>query len=176
MPRLCRVTVAVTQLSFIVGGAGCATTRAEVVAPAAIAAPAGTRVLAAADATGTQDYVCAGKDGTFAWTLRGPDAVLNDGHGQALGRHFGGPTWEWRDGSRIAGALVAKVDAPDAGAIPWLLLSVKEHQGAGVLDPVRYVQRLATKGGKAPADGCDSAHADSVTRVPYSAHYVFLGS
>lgn len=174
MPRLRRATVAVMQLSLL---AGCAATRVESVAPAALAAPAGTRIVVAADATGTQDYVCAaGKDGAFAWTLRGPDAVLNDANGQRLGRHFAGPTWEWRDGSQIVGALVTKADAPDAAAIPWLLLSVKEHHGAGVLGAVRFVQRLATQGGKAPADGCDAAHADRVTRVPYSARYVFLGS
>ena len=194
MRRLHRATVAVTQLSLAVGAlglAGCAGTRAALqptaalpsaTAPAALQPPAdaGVRALLAADASGTQDYVCSpapgASDGTFAWTLRGPDAVLFGAHGERLGRHFAGPTWEWSDGSSITGALAAKADAPDAAAIPWLLLSVKEHKGAaGALAPVRFVQRLATTGGKAPTDGCDGDHANQVARVPYSAHYVFLG-
>ncbi|HEX4456989.1 MAG TPA: DUF3455 domain-containing protein [Polyangia bacterium] len=191
MLRLRRAAVAVMQLSLAAGSmglTGCAGTRAALqptaalptpAAPAALTPPADAhvRALLAADASGTQDYACVlGKDGTYAWTLRGPDAVLFGAHGARLGRHFAGPTWEWSDGSAITGALAAKADAPDAADIPWLLVSVKEHQGAtGALAPVRFVQRLATKGGKAPSDGCDGDHAGQVTRVPYSAHYVFLG-
>ena len=179
------------HLSLLTGAVGCAGTRAALqpstppatdAAPAAIVPPKDAHVhaLVAADASGTQDYVCSpvtGHDGSFAWTLRGPDAVLFGAQGAQLGRHFAGPTWEWSDGSAIVGALAAKADAPDPADIPWLLLSVKEHKGAGgALAPVRFVQRLATKGGKAPADGCDGDHANQVARVPYSAHYVFLGS
>jgi hypothetical protein len=176
MTRQLILTAAVTQLSLLSGLARAESppAPADTVTPAAVSAPAGTHVLLVADAVGTQDYVCSASGATFAWTLRGPDAVLNDAHGQRIGRHFAGPSWEWSDKSQITGAVVAKVDAPDPAAIPWLLLSVKEHHGEGVLGPVRFVQRLGTKGGKAPAAGCDAAHATQVTRVPYSAHYVFL--
>ena len=44
-----------------------------------------------------------------------------------------------------------------------------------LLDRVRFVQRLQTQGGKAPAGGCDAAHAGATSRVPYSARYIFLG-
>jgi hypothetical protein len=176
MPRLLTVAVAVTQLSLCTGVAVAdPAATAATAAPPALNAPHGNRILLVADATGTQDYVCTATAGAYAWTLRGPDAILSDRQGKPVGRHFVGPTWEWSDKSQVVGALVAKADAPDATAVPWLLLSVKEHHGDGVLGPVRFVQRLGTRGGKAPAAGCDAAHAAAVSRVPYSAHYVFLG-
>jgi hypothetical protein len=39
---------------------------------------------------------------------------------------------------------------------------------------VTSIQRLNTKGGKAPASGCDAAHTDQELRVPYSADYAFF--
>jgi hypothetical protein len=42
-----------------------------------------------------------------------------------------------------------------------------------VLSRATSIQRLNTKGGKAPASGCDAAHAGQEVRVPYSADYLF---
>jgi hypothetical protein len=44
-----------------------------------------------------------------------------------------------------------------------------------LLASTRYVQRLDTVGGVAPAAGCDSAHAGTRARVDYSATYDFYG-
>ncbi len=56
--------------------------------------------------------------------------------------------------------------APAAGDIPWLLLSVKSAEGSGALARAKFVQRVQTKGGVAPAVGCDAAHAGTEARVP----------
>jgi hypothetical protein len=64
--------------------------------------------------------------------------------------------------------------SPDAGAIPWLVLHAKSHQGEGVMASVQYIVRMRTEGGMAPASGCDAAHADAEVRVPYSAVYVLF--
>jgi len=48
-----------------------------------------------------------------------------------------------------------------------------DHAGSGVLSPVTSIQRVNTKGGKAPATGCDAASANKELRVPYSADYLF---
>ena len=45
----------------------------------------------------------------------------------------------------------------------------------GLLDKVAYVVRSGTAGGAAPATGCDAAHANAESRVPYSATYTFFG-
>ena len=92
-----------------------------------------------------------------------------------MGKHFAGPSWESTDGSRVIGKAVANAPSPDADAIPWLLVSVVSHEGtaAGVLSRATSIQRLNTKGGKAPASGCDASHAGQEVRVPYSAEYLF---
>jgi hypothetical protein len=70
-------------------------------------------------------------------------------------------------------ALEAKADAPDASAIPWLLLAAKSHAGEGALANVSFIERVATTGGKAPARGCDATRVDAEQRVPYTASYYF---
>jgi uncharacterized protein DUF3455 len=70
------------------------------------------------------------------------------------------------------GALQASVPAPEAGAIPWLLLRATTRAGDGVLSGVDFIQRIRTEGGVAPAGACDPA-ADATVAVPYRARYVF---
>jgi|HubBroStandDraft_2_1064218.scaffolds.fasta_scaffold165475_2 hypothetical protein len=139
----------------------------------------GTPVLLKAAAKGVQVYACKAKEGapsTFEWTLTGPDAQLFDDKGQPIGKHYAGPTWELADGSKVIGKLHGKVDAPDPSAIAWLSLDAKETQGTGLLARVKSIQRVGTAGGKAPATGCDAAHAGAETRVDYTATYYFYGS
>jgi hypothetical protein len=38
---------------------------------------------------------------------------------------------------------------------------------------VSSIQRLQTKGGKAPANGCDESHRGAQARVSYTADYYF---
>jgi hypothetical protein len=139
-------------------------------APDALRVPDGNAMVLKASATGWQIYACAA-DG--AWKLKAPDAVLRDDAGKSIGKHFAGPTWEASDGSRVVGELKAKADAPDANAIPWLLLAAKSHAGEGALAKVSFIQRLATTGGKATASGCDAAHVGAEQRVAYTATYYF---
>jgi hypothetical protein len=127
-------------------------------------------------AFGVQIYDCKpGKDdpARFEWVFRAPEAVLFDAGGRKVGKHYAGPTWEANDGSKAVGEVKAHVDGPDAGAIPWLLLSAKSTSGTGVLGRTASVQRLQTVGGKAPADGCSQAQAGTEIRVPYNARYYF---
>jgi hypothetical protein len=130
--------------------------------------PPGEELVARAHASGDQIYAC---DGAH-WILSGPDAKLSDEAGRETGRHFTGPTWEWSDGSRVAGRPVSSV-APDPGSIPWLLLTATSHDGEGVLTKVSSIQRLHTTGGKAPASGCMASRKDEKVRIPYTADYYF---
>ena len=141
--------------------------------PPQIQAPASEKLLLQVHAKGDQVYTC--KEGVtqFAWTLKAPDAQLFDKDGKPFGKHFAGPSWEATDGSRVTGKAVANAPSPDADSIAWLLLNVISHEGSGVLSPATTIQRINTKGGKAPASGCDAAHAGQEARVPYSADYLF---
>jgi hypothetical protein len=125
---------------------------------------------------GAQIYSCrADKDDAarFAWALQEPEAELFDRDGNRLGKHYAGPTWEAKDGSKVTGEVVARADSGDANAIPWLLLTAKTTAGPGIFANVRFIQRLHTVGGSAPSDGCDAHAADREVRVSYSADYWF---
>jgi hypothetical protein len=141
--------------------------------PQQLQPPAGGQLLLQVHAKGDQIYTC--KEGVteFAWTLKAPDAQLFDKDAKLFGKHFAGPSWEANDGSRVTGKAVANVPSPDADSIPWLLVNIVSHEGNGVLSRATTIQRINTKGGKAPASGCDSPHAGQEVRVPYSADYVF---
>jgi hypothetical protein len=143
--------------------------------PPQLQPPATEQLLLQVHAKGDQIYTCKDKGNAaqFAWTLEAPDAQLFDKDGKPFGKHFAGPSWEAQDGSRVTGKAVANAPSPDADSIPWLLVNIVGHEGAGVLSRATTIQRLNTKGGKAPATGCDASHAGREVRVAYSADYLF---
>ena len=143
------------------------------VAPS-IDVPAAEKLVIQLHGKGVQIYTCAAKDGSWAWTLKAPEAKLLDDAGHEVGTHFAGPRWRLLDGSEVQGKLIAT--QPHAGTIPWLLLSATSTGGDGKLSKVDMVRRTETSGGVAPADGCDAAHAGVETRVAYAAIYGFYTS
>lgn len=142
--------------------------------PAAIK-PAGMSVYLEVPATGVQIYTC-GKNpaGAWAWNFKGPEAELFDTQKKTIGKHYGGPTWEGADGGKVVGAVKANAPAPGGNAIPWLLLDIKSSEGAGQFTQAKGILRVSTTAGTAPAQGCDEAHANQESRVPYTATYLFL--
>jgi hypothetical protein len=142
--------------------------------PQQLQPPANEQVLLQVHAKGDQVYTCKSDGAQFTWTLKAPDAQLFDKDGKPFGKHFAGPSWEAVDGSRVTGKAVANAPSPDADSIPWLLVTIVGHSdNDGLLSRATTIQRLNTKGGKAPAAGCDAAHVGEEARVPYSADYVF---
>lgn len=147
--------------------------------PAALAVPAGNYVKAAYFAQGVQIYTCqpaAAPGQGYAWTLKAPDARLTDLGGVTLGKHYAGPTWESNDGSKVVGAVLARANAPEAGAVQWLLLRAAQNSGEGVFANVTYVQRLHTSAGAAPATGCDASTIGAEVRMPYSTLYYYYAA
>jgi len=136
--------------------------------------PAGMASYLEVSATGVQIYHCAKNDtGGWTWVFKGPEAALFDKDKKQIGKHYAGPTWEGMQGGKVVAG--AKANAPGAaGAIAWLLLEVKSHEGTSVFTDAKTIQRISTNGGVAPAQGCDEAHAGQEARVPYTATYVFL--
>jgi hypothetical protein len=142
--------------------------------PEALQPPANEQQVLQLHAKGDQVYSCKVDGPQPGWTLKAPDAQLFDKDGKVFGKHFAGPSWQASDGSRVAGKAAANAPSPEADSIPWLLVKVVSREGEGVLARVTSVQRINTKGGKAPASGCDAAHAGQEVRVAYSADYVFF--
>ncbi|GEP58138.1 DUF3455 domain-containing protein [Reyranella soli] len=137
--------------------------------------PKGAPLLLQVDADGVQIYTCEAKDQGFAWVFKAPEANLFDKQGRQIGTHFAGPSWKFADGS-VVGELAARADAPASGAIPWLLLKPKSHEGSGVPANTAFIRRADTKGGAAPAAGCDAAHKGEQARIRYYALYQFFGA
>jgi hypothetical protein len=160
-------------------GAVSAATAAAPTIPAALQAAAGERKALEHHARGVQIYRCAAASAGAvpAWTFVAPQAELfsNASSSAVAGTHGAGPFWQASDGSKVVGAVKARADAPQAGAIPWLLLTTTSQGGAGVLAAVTSIQRVQTVGGTAPASGC-AAPADlgKEARVPYTAQYLYF--
>ena len=137
--------------------------------------PAGEKVFIHARAKGVQIYSCAaGTDGKYSWMLKAPKAELFDEQGKLIGEHFAGPTWKLKDGSEVTGKKVDEHQAPKAGAIPWLLVTVTGHKGSGALKTVTTIQRVNTEGGMADAAKvCDASKSGTESESSYSADYYF---
>lgn len=99
---------------------------------------------------------------------------------------FANATWQGSfDSSKVWAQTTNAIPAgshpscPNAGAIGCLLLQVIGAQagptGGKLLTPATYIQRLNTKGGSAPADGCSTAaDVGKQSLVPYTADYYFF--
>jgi Protein of unknown function (DUF3455) len=168
-----RIVVFAFTALLVTANVGLLSSAAAQQIPQQLQPPANEHLLLQVHAKGDQVYTCKGDAAQFSWSLKAPDAQLFDKDGKAFGKHFAGPSWEANDGSRVTGKAVANASSPDADSIPWLLVSIVKHEGDGVLSKATSIQRLNTKGGKAPATGCDSTHAGAEVRVAYSADYLF---
>jgi hypothetical protein len=114
-------------------------------------------------AQGIQLYQSVEKDGKPQWVLEAPQAVLRDyDTGTKVGTHSKGPVWKAREGSKVQGKLLASAPAPNASAIPWLLLELKGDGGAGRFGKVTFIARVDTWAGRAPglAYPCQDPHRD----------------
>jgi hypothetical protein len=143
-----------------------------VAAPEQLAAP-GTQTVLSLEASGVQIYECRqDAEGKLAWALKAPEADLYDDAGVQEVHHFAGPSWRANDGSQIEGKVLRQAPGDTPSSIAQLLLAAKSVGPDGVLSNVRFVQRLATAGGVAPAQACTTA--GQTGRSPYIARYVFL--
>ncbi|NML17705.1 DUF3455 domain-containing protein [Azohydromonas sp. G-1-1-14] len=138
--------------------------------------PANEQLALRVPARGVQVYECRLKANAqgYEWALVAPEAELFDTRGRRIGRHYVGPHWEADDGSRVAGMVKERADAPTPDAIPWLLLSARSVGGEGLFSRVSSIQRIHTVGGTAPKSGCSAARTGTSVRVPYTADYLFF--
>ncbi len=136
--------------------------------------PVHATLVSQAEGRGVQIYTCKAQGVAFQWMFMGPEAKLFDAAGQPVATHGAGPSWTWSDGSMITGKVLQKRESPDPTSVPWLLLAATPAAGKpGQLAGITFVRRSETKGGVAPADGCDAGHVGTMTRVPYTATYEF---
>jgi hypothetical protein len=146
---------------------------AEVSIPEQIKVPGGNSPVLTVHAKGDQIYQCTLNDGAYSWQLQAPDARLFDEQGNIVGNHYSGPIWEYKEGSRVVGRVVNKINIAPDSSISWLLVEVVGHKGDGLFSNIGYINRINTQGGIPPLLGCDSNHLGGEKRVVYSADYIF---
>ena len=130
-------------------------------------------------AVGVQKYKAQEVAGSYPvayqWVFVAPQADLFDATNKKVGTHSAGPTWQLSVTDSIYGQPFTPArTAPggDATSIDWLLLMPKQGKTpTGIFADVSYVQRLATKGGKAPTT--PPTAATDVVEVGYTAIYAF---
>ena len=144
--------------------------------PAAVQVPEGHKVALETVGVGRITYECRAKKdmaGQFEWAFVGPDATLMDRKQQMVGKYYGPPaTWESRDGSKVTGTQLAVAPA-SPGSIPLQLVKANPATGMGAMQGVSHIQRVATKGGVAPASACDASTLGQKQVVDYQADYIF---
>ncbi len=142
--------------------------------------PAGNTRIATFYAVGVQKYKAQLKPGStpaeYMWAFVAPQATLYDAHNKMVGTHSAGPTWQLYGATdSIYGQAFTparSAPSPDAGAIDWLQLMPKSGKTTtGIFANVSYIQRIATKGGKAPATA--PTNGDETVNVNYTAVYRF---
>lgn len=156
-------------LSAILQGAA----YAEVSIPEQIKVPESYSPVLTVHAKGDQIYQCTLDKGEYAWEIQAPDAKLFDAQGNIVGNHTAGPLWEYKEGSRVVGRVLKKIDIAPGSSISWLLVEVVSHKGDGLFSNVNFINRINTNGGLPPASGCNANHLGGEKRVAYTADYVF---
>ncbi len=141
--------------------------------PDSIKPPVGYSPFLTTHAKGDQIYQCALSKGGFSWETLAPDAKLFDNQGNIVGNHSAGPIWEYKEGSRVKGRIIKKIDKTSDSSIAWLLVEVVSLKRSGLLSKAHFVNRINTHGGLPPTSGCDANHLGSEKRIAYSADYIF---
>jgi hypothetical protein len=152
--------------------------------PHSVRVPITSKLIWHTYAKGVQIYICTrdAKDtANYIWTFKEPRANLyaDTGYHQLVGQHYfdsgKDPTWETADGSKVSGIKVKQADSPDSTAIPWLLLQSVAGSGSGTLTRAAFIQRIRTKGGKAPA-AANRQNQGQTIEVAYTAEYLFYSN
>jgi hypothetical protein len=155
----------------------------KLILPASVELPAnlpnGNTRVTTYYAVGVQKYKAREKAGSYPlayeWVFVAPQAELYDVNNARVGSHGAGPFWELSSADNIfAQHFTPAKTAPsaDAESIDWLLLMPKTGTTpTGIFADVDYIQRIATKGGKAPAT--PPASAADIIEVKYKAVYRF---
>ena len=145
--------------------------------PGKIAVPEGHTVFLAGHAVGVQIYSCVLTPTGHSWGLQAPRVDLYDDKGKLIITHFGGPSWQARDGSTVVGRRVDGVTV-DETAIQWLLLerasSTEGPSGGDRLTETTFIQRTATTGGLPPTpETCNASTTGETKEIAYTADYHF---
>ncbi len=142
---------------------------------AALRASAGEAPAMMLTATGAQLYTCTPsptQDNAYGWVSTAPDATLYDGT-RGVARLATVDHWESLDDRSSVSGIPMRLQAGGAGNMPWALMRGVPVGESGMFAGVTSIQRVNTRGGAAPAGGCDETHVGNEARVDFTADYYF---
>jgi len=128
-------------------------------------------------ANGIQVYECraalTGQD-QYHWVFVAPDATLNDpasGHDVAAYRSID----QWNSLTDLSSVSAVLRATQEAGSdnLPWTYMRAIPASADGMFAGVTSVQRVNTRGGAAPRNGCGADTAGAEARVPFTAEFYF---
>ena len=128
-------------------------------------------------ASGVQVYECREsltEPGQYRWAFVNPDMTLNDpasGHEVATSRAI--DQWNSLTDLSSVSAVLRATQQAGADDLPWAYLRAIPASADGMFANVTSIQRVNTRGGAAPRDGCNADSAGSEARVPFQAEYYF---
>jgi len=177
--RIIPAALAVASLAALAACSGMGakpTMYSQAMLPDPVKVPAGHVVAMETVGAGDITYECrvkANMPGQHEWVFVGPEAKLMDRMGAQVGKYYGPPaTWESMDGSKITATQVA-VAPNGTDNIPYQLVKANPATGMGKMQGVSYIQRIATRGGIAPAMPCAAGNMGAKQVVKYQADYIF---
>src|SRR5919201_3188167 len=166
-----RIAVLGLSLLCALPQAAQAQTVAPPIVPPGLEVEAPNQAFLLGHAFGTQNYECQPVDslGRVDWTLFPPQATLFSDQNEQLITHFNSPnpdearvvraTWEDSLDTSMVWARAVAAATVDPDAIPWVkLVKVGARvgpTGGRTLSDTTFVQRVNTRGGRAPSTGCD---------------------
>lgn len=141
--------------------------------------PGGNTRVATFFADGVQKYKAQEVPGSnpvsYQWVFVAPQADLYDATNRHVGTHSAGPNWQLSVTDSMFGQSfnpARTAPGSDANSIDWLLLMPKtDKTPTGIFADVSYVQRIDTKGGKAPTT--PPVSANETVDAHYTAIYRF---
>jgi hypothetical protein len=140
-----------------------------------VAVPPGHALVMTLQAVGTINYECrahAGMAGAYVWTVAAHDATLRHWTGFPVGRLYQGPTWSYRDGSRLTGEFLGAVSG-GAGKLQDQLWRAQASGKDGELTRIAYIRRTNATGNAPPDSPCTAQRIGQGYKTRYAAEYAF---
>jgi len=123
-------------------------------------------------AQGAQLFECKPNEAgdSYAWKFVSSDVQLFDGARSVATQTSPTQMESTADRTSVVASPLSSQDA-GSGNLPWASFSAQATGDTGLFAGVTRILRVNTRGGVAPADGCDAGHTGTSTRVPFAADY-----
>ena len=108
----------------------------------------------------------------YAWYFVAPDATLYDGSHEVARMASPNQMEALSDTTSVSG-FVRAAQSAGPNDLPWMRASALANGDAGLFAGVTSYQRVNTRGGAAPATGCNADNVGEEARIAFDADFYF---